>query len=107
VQTNSEHLSGHRVEDCDKKPPSNRSGNGGNQGKNRRDYRGKNNENKKKFESNKGKEIAKHIRALVDKLEDKEYTIFNQSMVEEGLFEHEEGSDDQPLLLDLSILTVS
>ena len=87
---------GHRVEDCDKKPPSNRSGNGGNQGKNRRDYRGKNNENKaKKFESNKGKEITKHIRALVDKLEDEEYTIFNQSMVEEGLFEHEEGSDDE------------
>jgi len=87
---------GHRVEDCDKKPPSNRSGNGGNQGKNRRDYRGKNSENKaKKFESNKGKEIAKHIRTLVDKLEDEEYTIFNQSMVEEGLFEHEEGSDDE------------
>jgi len=87
---------GHRVEDCDKKPPSNRSGNGGNQGKNRRDYRGKNNENKtKKFESNKGKEIAKHIRALVDKLEDEEYTVFNQSMVEEGLFEHKEGSDDE------------
>jgi len=87
---------GHRVEDCDKKSPSNRSGNGGNQGKNRRDYRGKNNENKaKKFESNKGKEITKHIRALVDKLEDEEYTIFNQSMVEEGLFEHEEGSDDK------------
>jgi len=86
----------HRVEDCDKKPPSNQSGNGGNQGKNRRDYRGKNNENKtKKFESNKGKEIAKHIRALVDKLKDEEYTIFNQSMVEEGLFEHEEGSDDE------------
>jgi len=63
---------------------------------NRRDYWGKNNENKaKKFKSNKGKEIAKHIRALVDKLEDKEYTIFNQSMVEEGLFKHEEGSDDE------------
>jgi len=29
---------GHCVEDCDKKPPSNRSGNGGNQGKNHRDY---------------------------------------------------------------------
>jgi len=87
---------GHHVEDCDKKPPSNRSRNGGNQGKNRRDYRGKNNENKvKKFESNKGKEIAKHICALVDKLEDKEYTVFNQSMVEEGLFEHKEGSDDE------------
>jgi len=87
---------GHRVEDCNKKPPSNRSGNGGNQGKNRRDYRGKNNENKaKKFEGNKGKEISKHIHALVDKLEDEEYTVFNQSMVEEGLFEHEEGSDDE------------
>ena len=87
---------GHRVEDCDKKPPSNQSGNGGNQGKNRRDYRSKNNENKvKKFKSNKGKEIAKHIRALVDKLEDEEYTIFNQFMIEEGLFEHEEGSDDE------------
>jgi len=77
----------HHIEDCDKKPPSNKSGNGGNQGKNRRDYQSKNNENKpKKFESNKGKEIAKHIRALVDKLKDEEYTIFNQSMVEEGLF---------------------
>jgi len=90
---------GHRVEDCDKKPSSNRSGNsgnGGNQGKNRRDYRSKNKDSKtKKFESNKGKEIAKHIRALVDKLEDEEYTIFNQSMVEEGLFELEEGSDNE------------
>ena len=42
-------------------------------------------ENKtKKFKSNKGKEIAKHICALVDKLEDEEYTVFNQSMIEEG-----------------------
>ena len=48
----------------------------------------------KKFESNKGKEIAKHIRTLVDKLEDEEYTVFTQSMVE-GLFEHEEGSDNK------------
>jgi len=87
--------SGHCVEDCDKKPPSNKSGNGGNQGKNRRDYRSKNNDKAKKFESNKGKEIAKHIRALVDKLEDEEYTIFNQSMVEEGFFELEEGSDNE------------
>jgi len=87
--------SGHRVEDCNKKPPSNNSGNGGNQGKNCRDYRNKNNDKAKKFKSNKGKEIAKHIRALVDKLEDEEYTIFNQSMVEEGFFKLKEGSDNE------------
>jgi len=39
---------GHRVEDCDKKPPSNWSGNGGNQGKNHRDYQSKNNKNKQR-----------------------------------------------------------
>jgi len=87
---------GHQVEDCNKKPPSNQSRNGGNQGKNCRDYQSKNNENKtKKFKSNKGKEIAKHICTLVEKLEDEEYTIFNQSMVEEGLFKYKEGSDDE------------
>ena len=86
---------GHHIEECDKKPPLNRSGNGGNQGKNRRDYWSKNNDKAKKFESNKGKEITKHIRALFNKLEDEEYTIFNQSMVKEGLFELKGGSDNE------------
>jgi len=87
---------GHRIKDCDKKPPSNKSGNRGNQGKNRRDYWNKNNDSKtKKFKSNKGNKIAKHICALVDKLKDEEYTIFNQSMVEEGLFELEGESDNK------------
>jgi len=87
---------GHHVKNYNKKPPSNKSGNRGNRGKNCRDYQNKNNDSKaKKFESNKGKEIAKHICTLVDKLEDEEYTIFNQSMVEEGLFELEEGSDNE------------
>lgn len=91
--------SGNRFKDCNKKPSLNRSGNSGNrgnQGKNQSDYQSKNNDNKaKKFISNKAKEITKHIYALVNKLKDEEYTIFNQSMIEEGLFELEGGSDNK------------
>jgi len=87
---------GHHIKDCSKKPPSNKSRNRGNQGKNQRDYQNKNNDNKpRKFKSNKGKEIAKHIHALVDKLKDEEYIVFNQSMIEEGLFKLEGGSNNE------------
>lgn len=53
----------HCVEDCNKKPSLDNN-NGGNQNKNQRNFNNKSNNNTKKFESNKGKHIAKHICSL-------------------------------------------
>lgn len=53
------------VEDCDEPPPNN-GGGGGSSTNNRRNFKDKAKSKPKQFQSDKGKELAKHIRALVD-----------------------------------------